>query len=234
MQPLVTAKSPEDLRRALALLNIRVLPRAQGRTKVQTERFSIAYLLSSLPLEHLEFPFTLEHGDRPDFVLRMPSFTVGIEVTEAVPENLARASVIRQSGIGKPMHFIKRSRPGEETRSNDSLRAEIKLDMAGEPWVGNEPEREWAEAMLHCSQTKVTTAHKPGFKIHPINWLLIYDNWPLPGHCHSEAHEFLVAGCDKTDVLATFQRIFVLDSKYVCEVSETPTLHFVREPAVGA
>jgi hypothetical protein len=234
MQPLVVANSAEDLRRELALLDIRVLRRAQGRTKQQTERFSIAYLLSSLPLRYLEFPLALEHGDRPDFVLRMPTVTIGIEVTEAVPENLARASVMRQSGIGKPVHFIKRARPGEATQSTDSLRAEVELDRAGGPWVGNEPEREWADAMLHSSESKVATAHKPGFTLYPINWLLIYDNWPLPGHDHSEASALLAVAGNNAGVLATFQRIFVLDSKYVCEVSATPALHPVREPAVGA
>lgn len=233
MQPLLVAESAADLRRALALLDIQVMRRAQGRKKAQTERFSIAYLLASLPTEYLEFPLALEHGDRPDFVLRLPSVTVGIEVTEAVPQNHARASVIRQSGVGKSVHFIKRARPGEEARSTESLRAEIELDWPGEPWVGNEPEREWADAMLHCSMSKVATAHKPGFTIHPFNWLLIYDNWPLPGHRHSDANALLATECVKAGVLATFQRIFVLDSKYACEVSATPTLHAVQEPAVG-
>lgn len=206
MQPLLVAVSAEDLRRALALLDIQVLRRAQGRTKTQTERFSIAYLLASLPTQYLKFPLTLEHSERPDFVLRLPSVTVGIEVTEAVPENHARASVIRQSGIGKSVHFVKRARPGEETQSTESLRDEIKLDRPGEPWVGNEPESECAEAMLYCAVSKAATAHKPGFKIHPINWLLVYDNWPLPGHHHSEANALLAAGCDKPRVLSPENR----------------------------
>ena len=136
---LLSAESEEHLRDALAAMDVRVQRRGQGRTKVQTERFSIAHLMSSLPQSYLDFPLTLEHGDRPDFVLCMPTVWVGIEITEAVPENEARATVMRQSGIGPNVHMLRRARPGEPPRSNETLRDEIEGDRSSEPWMGNEP-----------------------------------------------------------------------------------------------
>lgn len=235
MQPLLVAESAEDLRRSLALLDTSVLRRAHGRTKTQVERSCIVHLLSSLPAEYLEFPLALEHGDRPDFVLRTSSDAVGIEVTEAVPENRARASAIRASGFGRSVHFVKRARPGEKAKSTESLRTEIDLDLPEEPWVGDEPEREWVEAIMHCAESKVAAVKKPGFQLHSNNWLLIYDNWPLPWHDHSEASALLLeAASHQADALEAFQRIFVLDSMYVCEISSTATLlHPVRAPATG-
>ena len=88
--------------------------------------------------------------------------------------------------------------------------------------------------MLHFANTKVAATRKPGFVLHDLNWLLIYDNWPLPGHRHNEANQLLTAACVNEGVFATFQRVFVQDSSYVCEASASPALHAVRSPAVEA
>lgn len=233
MAQFLLAESAEDLRCKLALVNVEVAPRSAGRTKEQTERFSIAHLLSSLPSDRFAFPLTVEHGDRPDCVVRFNERSIGIELTEAVPENVARASVLRQSGLGPEVYFIPRALPGEPPRSTAELRQEIKLDRPGPPWEGNAPEREWADAMLYFATAKVEKARKPGFVLHPRNWLLIYDNWPLPAVRHAEASSILASKCAEAAIFATFDRVFVLNSKFLCEVSERVELHEVRSPSVG-
>ena len=234
MALLFRAHSVGDFRRKLALVDIEVFPLSAGRTKEQAERFSVAHFLSSLPLGHLGFPIAVEHGDRPDCVVTIDKRSIGIEITEAVPENVARASVLRQSGVDPDVHFIPHARPGESPRSTAALRREIELDAPGSPWVGNQPEREWAEAMLHFAAIKVQKAQKPGFTKHPLNWLLIYDNWPLPGVRHPAASSILAGKCAEASIFATFDRVFVLDSKLLCEVGETVQLHEVREPSAGS
>lgn len=234
MTLLLEAATAEDLRRELAALDLRVSPRGHGRTKEQTERYCAAHLLSALPPEYLSFPLVVEHGDRPDFTISSVAGSIGIEVTEAVPENHARESALRQSGIGPRVHFIRRHQPGEPPQSNDVLRGEILADQGGEPWEGNEPERLWARVMRSTIEAKAQSTHKPGFKLHPRSWLLIYCNWPLPGVHHKEAVELLSSACQSGTSLHPFHRVFVLDSQCICEVSTAPTMHALRPPAAGA
>jgi hypothetical protein len=234
MTQLLQAASAEDLQRKLALLNADVPPRSAGRTKEHTERFSIVHFLSSLPPSRFAFPLIVEHADRPDCVLSFDGTSIGIELTEAVPENVARASVLRESGLGPSVYFIPRALPGEHTRSTAALRQEIELDRPSPPWMGDAPEREWADAMLYFASAKVEKTRKPGFTLHPVNWLLIYDNWPLPSVQHSKASSIFAVKCSDAGVLATFDRVFVLDSKVLCEVGSVVELHQVSSPRGGS
>jgi hypothetical protein len=234
MTELLHATSAEDLQCKLALLNVEVPPRSAGGRKKQTERFSIAHFLSSLPPNRFAFPLTVEHGDRPDCVVSFNERSIGIELTEAVPENVARASVLRESGLGPRVYFIPRALPGEPPRSRAALRSEIELDRPGPPWMGNAPEREWADAMLHFASAKVVKAGKPGFTLHPVNWLLIYDNWPVPSVRYAEASSMFAGKCSDAGILATFDRVFVLDSKVLCEIGRSVELHQVRSLRVDS
>jgi hypothetical protein len=227
---LFSTDSALDLREKLAALNVEVPPRSQGRTKAHTERYSIAHLLSSLPAEQFAFPLALEHGDRPDFVVALAERSIGIELTEAVPENVARASALRESGIGPEVYFVPRALPGEPPRRTAELRREIEQDNPGSPWVGNAPEREWADAMFHFAGIKAEKAHKPGFAAYALNWLLIYDNWPLPRVRYAEASLLFAALRADGGILSTFDRVFVLASKVLVEVGSTVELHVVRTP----
>ncbi|KIL05685.1 hypothetical protein QX25_06690 [Stutzerimonas stutzeri] len=89
-----------ELRTKLAELDIDVPARSEGRRNHHAERYCIAHLLATLPAERLSFPLTLVHSDKPDFVLTMSGTEVGIEHTEAVPENVARANFLREKGLG--------------------------------------------------------------------------------------------------------------------------------------
>ncbi len=230
MTLLFHADSALDLKHKLAKLDITVLPRSRGRTTQQTERYAIAHLLSSLPSSHLPFPLVVEHGDRPDCVISTRDAAIGIELTEAVPANVAHASAMRESGIGPDTYFIPRATPGERKKSTAELREEIELDAPGAPWMGNAPEREWAEAMFHFVRTKVAKVQKPGFTRFPCNWLVIYDNWPLPSVRLDEACSLLADKFHEKDVLSTFDRVFVLTSRFLCEVGPTVCLHPAQDP----
>ena len=106
--------------------------------------------MATLPETELTYPLHLVHQDRPDFVLHMPEREIGIELTEAVPENHVRTSLLRQRGLGPNVHLFQRHLPGESRRSTAMLEDEIINDIASGPWVGNEVEVEWANVMLHC------------------------------------------------------------------------------------
>jgi hypothetical protein len=230
MTRLLHAESAADLREKLAFLNIEVSPRSAGRTTKQAELFSIAHLLSSLPSERFSFPLSVEHADRPDFVVTSNDQSIGIELTEAVPENVARASALRESGVGPKVFFVPRARPGEPPKSTAALKEEIKMSRPGPPWVGDAPEREWAEAMLHFANIKVAKAKQEGFDMYPLNWLLIYDNWPLPSVHYVKASSMLAMKFNDAATHATFDRVFVLGSRFLCEFANRVDLHEVLSP----
>ncbi len=234
MATLLSANSAEDLQRELSRIDLTVSPRSMGRTTAQTESFSIAHLLSSLPAKDLRFPLTLEHRDRPDFVLVSHGTSIGIELTEAVAENLARSSALREQGVGPSTYLLRRATPGEPARSSATLKQEILQDIPGRPWEGDEPEREWAAAMAHFAASKVAKAAKPGFARYEQNWLLIYDNWSLPAVDLEHASGLLLAELLAANISSTFDRVFVLGSKCLCEFGALAQVHKVREPSVGS
>lgn len=234
MTKILSAANAQEFKTALAAIDIHVPARTEGRKKDQAERYSIAHLMASLPAKEISFPLCLNHQDRPDFVLKMTSSEIGIEHIEAVPENHVRASIFRQKGEGPKVDLLQRHRPGELRRSNNVILREINKDKAGSPWVGNDVEVEWAEVMLHCVRGKIENLNKAGFAKFESNWLLIYNNWPLPGVHYEEASAMLADSCIREGLLNEFSRIFVLDSKVLCEISKITRLHPVREPSAGA
>lgn len=234
MLEILFARNVDEFKNALTAVDIRVPARTQGRKKEQTERYDIAHLMASLPSEEMTYPLKLHHQERPDFLLTMENREIGIEVTEAVPENHVRASIFREMGMGPQAHLLQKHRPGESRLGKNAILREINQGRAGAPWVGNEVEVQWAEIMLHFIKRKVKKLNQPGFTKHKENWLLIYNNWPLPGVHHEEASSLLTNSCEVESLLSEFNSIFVLDSKFLCEISHRTRLHTVKSPITGA
>ena len=234
MTKLLSAASAEEFKAALAAIDIHVPPRIKGRKKDQAERYSIAHLLASLPSDYIFYPVNLTHQERPDFFLQMANLDVGIEHVEAVPENHVRASIFRQKGDGPQVHLLEKHLPGELRRSKNAILNDIIRDKASPPWVGNEVEVEWARVMLHFIDSKVQIINKSGFTKFEENWLLIYNNWPLPRVHHEEACLLLTDSFPNKVLPSEFNRVFILDSKVLCEFGKCTRLHPVIPPSAGA
>lgn len=216
MEEILLATTAEQLRVELAQLDIDVPERSAGRRNHHAERYCIAHLLATLPASRLSFPLTLVHDDKPDFVLSMPSGSVGIEQTEAVPENVARAQFLREKGSGSDVYFTPHATPGEPRKTAAELRQEIEVDEPGDGWVGNSAEREWAAAIVHYVQEKIPKATAPGFVRHPENWLMVYDNWPLPHINFAKAAALLYSLLIDINAFTVFDAIFVLHDSRIC------------------
>lgn len=217
-----------NLQQVLRRVNLTVPGRADGRTKEHTERFSVARLLATIATE-LKYPFALAHEDRPDFVLKFPASQTGIEHTEVIPENVARASFLREKGYGPSVHFLPRAIFGERRKSAQELKSEILRDEPSGGWYGNAPERETASAIVGFAQHKSVAAQKRGYRRFDANWLLMYNNWPAPavdfGEAIAIAHKAMVAqGC-----FDTFDRVYVVGSSElaVTDASRTQIIKLV-------
>jgi hypothetical protein len=229
---ILRADKADEFRVRLGGLEIDVPARSEGRTTHQVERYSVAHLLITLPVERISFPLMLTHRDRPDFLLEMPSGDLGIEHTEAVPENIANAQAMRERGLGPDVYCIPRARPGEPRKTADQLRCEIEADEPGDGWYGNAPKREWAEAMAHYVKAKLPKAMEDGFTRYPENWLVVYDNWPLPPFNYSNAAPFLVQHLNELGAFSVFDAIFVHDDSQICEFRRDGVRHTLVNPSI--
>lgn len=225
------ANTPTELKARLAELDIDVPPRSEGRTNHHTERYCIAHLLATLPIERLSFPLTLTHSDKPDFVLAMAGGDIGIEHTEAVPENVARADFLRaKQGLGPDVYFTPHAMPGEPRKTAVQLRDEIEADAPGCGWGGDSPEREWAAAMAHYVKEKMPKATANGFVRYRTNWLIFYDNWPLPAVNYTRAASYLATILQDMGAFSVFDAIFVHGDSQMCEFREAPIIHALVKP----
>ena len=93
----IVASSQSELISILSEIDINVPLRTKGRTTDHCENFSICLLLATLAeSKSLSFPLRLEHKDKPDFRLFYGKNSIGIEVTEAIPEELASAEALAE------------------------------------------------------------------------------------------------------------------------------------------
>jgi hypothetical protein len=217
MKIILSIDRPEELKTRLAELDIKVPARSNDRTTKQVERYCIAHLLATLPVERLSFPLTVSNPDKPDFVLHMPTGDIGIEHIEAVPENVAHAQFLREKEcLGSEVYFTPHAIPGEPRKIADELRREIENDDPGDGWAGDAPEHKWANAMAYSVEKKLHKAN--AYTRYPTNWLMIYDNWPLPHIDSSKAIQLLYPLLMNLNAFSVFDTIFILDDSQMYEL----------------
>lgn len=226
-----SANNESELLNALRGIDVQVPLRSEGRTKEHVERYAIAHLLSTLFKENsVTYPVSLVHRDKPDFLLYLSQKRIGIEHTEAVPQNEAQKAFLREKGHGPDVYFISRYKPGESEKKAKRLIKEIEADEAGDGWVGDSVEREWAEAINHFVLEKQVKIAKDGFERYDENWLLVYDNWELPVVNREKASRILHPVLLDSGAFEDFNLIFVMSDKYLVEFSSVgDTLHEVND-----
>lgn len=218
---MIKAKNQDELIAVLPEMDIAVPPRSQGRLDEHTERYAIAYLLSTLAQEDmLDYPLSLLKRERPDFALSLAEETVGIEHTEAVAHNVAHSDFLREKGHGDDVYFVRKSEPGERKLSAKELLAEIYNNDPGGPWVGDTVERDWGRVMSFFTRKKCESAKKDGYELFATNALLIYDNWRLPALQVEDAAEMFLRTCSEEGYFRTFQLIYTHSGSQLCRFSE--------------
>lgn len=167
---------------ALSRIDLTVARRTRGRTKQQTERWTICRLLSTLAqTDKLEFPITAVHRDRPDFLIQVENTSIGVEVTESIFQQFAAFSALAEQEYPNALlelaHFRWDS-PKREVAEMRVLLSQSRLTSDG--WAGDHPEREWARFIQSAVNTKLEKLAASEFEKFDRNWLAIYDNLPLP------------------------------------------------------
>lgn len=219
------ANNEFDLELLLRDIDISVPRRSKGRTKEHTERYAVSHMLSALlGKDKLSYPLELIHRERPDFLLKTNDVEIGIEHTEAVPQNEAQKTVLRDKLDGPEVYFISRHKPEDQKKSAKKLIEEIHANHFDHGWEGDSVEREWSEVMLYFVKSKLETFAKEGFKKFKRNWLLIYDNWHLPEPNLELAAELLLPKIIECSCFDSFDSVYIFTGNHVCEFSSTGSM----------
>jgi hypothetical protein len=220
MMEVITADSPSELLRQLASIDIAVPLRSQGRTKDHCQRWSICRFLSTFADSALlQYPLRVDPGDRPDFLLTSRNVRIGVEVTEAVATDLAKADALQHRKGYDAVRFFQRVLPGDPPLSRQEIEKIAKGEMSGEGWGGDSVERDWVDVMTFFSLSKAERFAQEGFRKYYRNWLLIYDNWELPALDEDKAALFFHSQLLALDPPLPFDRVFVECEKNIWQFS---------------
>lgn len=214
------ASNRRELLTRLRELDVPVPPRGRGRTKLHVETYAIIRLLATLSVSALGFPLRLTKRERPDFLLEMPSGSVGIEHVEAIAPNAAHEVMLRNTRLGPDVYFPHPHRVGDPRNSRSELEERIASNGPAYPWIGDSVEVGWAEDMSLMLRRKVATARKGGFERFDVNWLLVYDNLTAPGLDHDVAMPKLLERLRSESPWPVFDHVFLLNESRLIDIPE--------------
>ncbi|HMW48157.1 MAG TPA: hypothetical protein PKC70_07660 [Cellvibrionaceae bacterium] len=193
-----------------------------GRVSHQTEVFAVVRLLRHLCNQNeLNYPIRLYKNERPDFQLHAPNIQIGIEHTEVVCPNVAQLDALRERGKIPDIYFARKSIPGEKKLSAKKLIEEVKNSHLQPPWMGIEPEENWAAAMAHNIYRKDSN-YRFQLDAESEQWLILYDNWRAPALDLELALSKLLELIQFKPIYF-FKRMYILSDNNLCCINKGKT-----------
>lgn len=191
----IDTNSSAELLKILSGIDISVPIRIKGRTTEDVEKYAIVRLLITyLNADRLEFPLSLSHRDKPDFLLLNGSHQIGIECTESIPEQYAWAHALWEEyfpdGFFQPS-FFKWSAPQRSREEIIEILSKSQNKLHGSGWTGDGVEIDWANWMFECINIKTEKLNSNSFNTFESNYLLIYDNLPQVNNDLNKSTKFL-------------------------------------------
>jgi hypothetical protein len=156
------------------------------------------------------------HQDRPDFQISFNNKNIGIEHTQAIPEQLAKALAILDkcfpdTAIIEP-EFFNWDSPRRSKKEIKKIITESQIALHGNGYYGKSAEVSWIKRIKNCIEHKTKKLNNPKFKKYKENWLLIYDNQSSPSLDEKYVSEklgiFLSRYC-KNNGKIMFDKIFI-------------------------
>ena len=219
----IQARDEQELLERLRSNVLAVPRRGEGRRKTHTEPWIVQTLFPALCVSKLlDYPLVAElrspPDDRPDVHMESGSREIGLEVTEAVPEWLARAEAIRDRDY--PGVEVRRSLfPDDAEPSSDEIRKKLAEPPRPEsPLYGNVVERLWAALVDQAILKKVEDCAKPGFRRYPESWLAVYHSPIAPALKIAAARALLTS---VEPALRMFDRLLLFSDSRMLIVDST-------------
>lgn len=222
----IAAKSVDDLINQLALIDISVPPIEEGRTTEHCERWNICHLLASISKEHSsEFPIELIKRERPDFLLTTTRSTIGIEITEAIQQDYARARVLPEAMTNDSVIDPSLFKWGSPKKSLQKLREIVsRKELTGPGWEGDEVEIEWSSAITDTITKKTKKLLSEGFQKYNENWLSIYDNANTFALDIDKASAYIIEALRDYWLSKCFDAVFIETSKLILKLTQTNSM----------
>lgn len=149
----------------------------------------------------------LDKNESPDFILRIDELTIGVEVTEAIPQSLAQYMSMVSDVPYSPTVFWRNQSGAKKIE----IQALADKSLRCEPIIGNEIERLLAQQLFNSHRIKADMLKSDKLTDLDENQLIIYDRGSPAGTMLSEAISMVV---ERTDHEAVFNVVWVVsDSK---------------------
>lgn len=220
----ITAKNPSELRAKLAATPISVVRRPDRRTHASRERHSTFRALATLAESQLlAYPLTIEFRNAPDVALHMATGSVGVECIDAIAEEWAEILDLRAREYPSEVIFLPRLQPGVRSLEAEDIPAYASGVKAGPPWIGDEVEIDWSQAILYFANKKLEKLRAGAYPNYSNNWLLIHDEWvmhPIATDEQCLAASLLAAASAPLFCGPCFSTIFVEGSKWLTRLSK--------------
>ena len=209
-------------------MNIRVPPIGEGRTSQHRERYVMARFLATAYTQGIiEVPISIDHRDNtenPDFCLSIGDTRIGAECVEVVSQESYAIKAIRRRKFQGAMTFLHRFEPKEHVYSKSQQESIASGSAFGTSWVGDAPEREWADAHAYFIKNKVQKLRNGNYKPLDRIWLLMQDEWPVPVITDDEkmlAFSFLQTMLPCLLAPPSFERVFICSNSILFDITAT-------------
>ena len=153
----------------------------------------------------------MKYGDRPDVSFILDEITIGLEITQAVEEELKRAeNLIEKTPSNGPLIY----NPDEfYDRGRKRTKAEL-LRSVGSPIQRYQPlgksDTRWRENVVTAINSKREKLNNDGFTKHQRNWLLIWSyNFSLDANSPVALNGFTECEVFKNSLDYDFDRIII-------------------------
>ena len=223
-----TSENADAFVRQLFCTSVRVPRVGDGRTSQHRERYVMArFLATAYTQGMIEVPISVDHRDNtgnPDFCLSFGDVVIGAECVEVVPQEWYAIEVIRRRDYLGAMTFLHRFEPREHVYSKSQKKSIACGSASGPGWVGDDPEREWADAHAYFIEDKVQKLRKGNYQPLDRMWLVMQDEWRVPVTTDDEkmlALSFLLPKLPNLLAPPSFERIFICSNSILFDITAT-------------
>jgi hypothetical protein len=224
-----TFNNKSDVDAFLKDIDIDVPLRSKDRKTGYTENYSIAdFILQAKNEIFTDFPVELFYSGKPDFRIISAKHSIGIEVTEAIPEQLARAIYLSElhfpQGIIEPEFFGWDAPERTEDEILEILKKSNEM-LIGNGFSGDSIEENWVNGIYDCVIKKTEKLNNKGFEKFTNNWLLIYDNQTgsfLKQVAISNKVPFVFENYFNEPEILIFDKIIIDSGKYFYVIDSEP------------
>ena len=221
----VRANNRGELFRLLESIDIRVPPRNKGRTTEHCETWSICRLLATLAKhDKIDYPIQLTKRERPDFLLMAGERCIGIEVTEVINQEYAKATTLPEADTDGSVIDPSLFKWGTPPRKLHDLRSIVcRKKLTGPGWEGTSVESEYADAIFNVITLKTEKLQTQSFEKFAENWLAVYCNITLPVLDLDDANQFFMEKAVNYWTEDGFSGVFVEEGESIIGYSRDRT-----------